>query len=270
MNLLERTSFPDTLGRDWVFVRMHDAVQRCLACMIADGHRIKPTSALHSAAMSPKHAEALRNSPMGRRSSLGGPEDTEATWLSPTGPFASAREPLMSCITPASSMEAAVVTAGAGPSTTARNMQADFAGNAAAASGFGHYSGLHSVSSGYAHGSGLSVRGNESSLHDPRGEYRNLDGTPKGTATLQQQSRGGNSCITDDSRMSHGLRPSSIASLSEVHEQRFAEVVLMAGSADSAGSATAGGMAAVEASIAAPNAAQGQNGFPVGSRPGIP
>eukprot|EP00878_Enallax_costatus_P031644 GHUV01034614.1.p1 GENE.GHUV01034614.1~~GHUV01034614.1.p1 ORF type:complete len:332 (+),score=86.74 GHUV01034614.1:840-1835(+) len=77
INLLERTSFPNTLGREWIFVRMHDAVQRCLAQMIAQGHTVKPTSAIHSAAMSPKHAEALRNSPTGRHSSLGGPEDTE-------------------------------------------------------------------------------------------------------------------------------------------------------------------------------------------------
>jgi hypothetical protein len=57
INLLERTDFPYTLGREWIFVRMHDAVVRCLASMVALGHPIKPTVAIESAAVSPKAAQ---------------------------------------------------------------------------------------------------------------------------------------------------------------------------------------------------------------------
>jgi hypothetical protein len=57
INLLERTDFPDVLGPEWIFVRMHDAVVRCLATMVALGHSIKPTVAIESAAVSPKAAQ---------------------------------------------------------------------------------------------------------------------------------------------------------------------------------------------------------------------
>lgn len=57
IDLLERTGFPDTLGREWIFVRMHDAVVRCLATMVALGHPIKPTVAMDSAAVSPRAAQ---------------------------------------------------------------------------------------------------------------------------------------------------------------------------------------------------------------------
>lgn len=49
--LLERTGFPDLLGREWVFVRMHDAVQTCLAAMISDGQAVRPLSAYSSQAL---------------------------------------------------------------------------------------------------------------------------------------------------------------------------------------------------------------------------
>jgi len=54
IDILERTGFPDLMGRDWIFVRMHDAVMRCLSCMISHGQTIKPTSAINSAAVSPR------------------------------------------------------------------------------------------------------------------------------------------------------------------------------------------------------------------------
>jgi hypothetical protein len=57
INLLERTGFPEALGREWIFVRMHDAIVRCLATMVAQGHAIKPTMAIESAAVSPKAAQ---------------------------------------------------------------------------------------------------------------------------------------------------------------------------------------------------------------------
>lgn len=78
---------------------MHDAVQRCLSQMLAKGQTVRPSCAMQCAAVSPKHLEALQNSPLKRHSTLGGPEDTEATWLGPTGPFTSPflglSEPLM-------------------------------------------------------------------------------------------------------------------------------------------------------------------------------
>jgi hypothetical protein len=52
--LLERTGFPDVLGREWIFVRMHDAVQTCLAAMISSGQAVRPLSAYDSQAISPK------------------------------------------------------------------------------------------------------------------------------------------------------------------------------------------------------------------------
>jgi hypothetical protein len=45
------------LGREWIFVRMHDAVVRCLASMVALGHPIKPLMAVDSAAVSPRAAQ---------------------------------------------------------------------------------------------------------------------------------------------------------------------------------------------------------------------
>lgn len=52
--LLERTGFPDVLGREWIFVRMHDAVQTCLAAMISDGQAVRPLSAYDSQALTPR------------------------------------------------------------------------------------------------------------------------------------------------------------------------------------------------------------------------
>lgn len=61
VELLERTGFPEVLGREWIFVRMHDAVVRCLATMVACGHPIKPTAAIDSAAVSPRAAQVRRS-----------------------------------------------------------------------------------------------------------------------------------------------------------------------------------------------------------------
>ncbi|WIA34220.1 hypothetical protein OEZ86_012573 [Tetradesmus obliquus] len=81
VELLERTGFPEVLGREWIFVRMHDAVVRCLATMVACGHPIKPTAAIDSAAVSPRAAQALLDSPLARQSTRGTPADTDATLL---------------------------------------------------------------------------------------------------------------------------------------------------------------------------------------------
>lgn len=54
VNLLERTGFPDYLGREWVFVRMHDAVQTCLATLISDGQAVRPLSAYDSQVLTPR------------------------------------------------------------------------------------------------------------------------------------------------------------------------------------------------------------------------
>lgn len=82
--LLERTGFPDLLGREWIFVRMHDAVQTCLAALLSDGQAVRPLSAYDSQAISPKASAAAvpqlfpgpgRHSPTApaRRSAPGGP-----------------------------------------------------------------------------------------------------------------------------------------------------------------------------------------------------
>lgn len=81
--LLERTGFPDLLGREWIFVRMHDAVQTCLAAMLSDGQAVRPLSAYDSQAISPRAAAGGpqlfaapgHHSPVAptRRSAPGGP-----------------------------------------------------------------------------------------------------------------------------------------------------------------------------------------------------
>ncbi|KAF8066266.1 SULTR2 [Scenedesmus sp. PABB004] len=76
--LLERTGLPDAIGRGMIFVRMHDAVTCALAEMAAHGLPVKATSAIHSAAVSPRAAAALLASPLARASSRGGVEDTDA------------------------------------------------------------------------------------------------------------------------------------------------------------------------------------------------
>eukprot|EP00775_Hariotina_reticulata_P010081 gene10081-10236_t len=75
--ILERTGFPEELGREWIFVRMHDAVTVCLSHMVSHGQTVLPTCAIDSAAVSPRHRAGLQSSP-GARSlrSRGGPADT--------------------------------------------------------------------------------------------------------------------------------------------------------------------------------------------------
>lgn len=57
IDLLDRTDFPDNLGREWIFVRMHDAIVRSLATMVSLGYPIKPASAIHSSAVSPRRLQ---------------------------------------------------------------------------------------------------------------------------------------------------------------------------------------------------------------------
>jgi len=76
IRILERTGFPDELGRQWIFVRMHDAVTVCLAQMVAHGQTVLPTCAIDSAAVSPRHRAALSSpGPSRNRLSRGGPAD---------------------------------------------------------------------------------------------------------------------------------------------------------------------------------------------------
>lgn len=199
MKLLERTSFPDTLGREWIFVRMHDAIQRCLAQMIAHGHSVKPTSAIQSAAITPKHMETLRNSPTGRHSSLGGPEDTVigvATHSDPRLPFTSpfANDVAASEAQPLMTLGPVGLLGTAGDGTEVAPVHSLAAGFAARTTGGTVISQpLSSISS--------SQVGREISYPQAcSAGYQQLSGTPEGTDVFQdagsnhRQANGGGSC----------------------------------------------------------------------------
>eukprot|EP00879_Flechtneria_rotunda_P023283 GHRR01024626.1.p1 GENE.GHRR01024626.1~~GHRR01024626.1.p1 ORF type:complete len:231 (+),score=67.25 GHRR01024626.1:606-1298(+) len=87
IELLERAGLPDALGRQWIFVRMHDAIQRCLRGMVAKGHSIKPTPAIDSAAVPPKQAAFIRNASVHRSvSTCGDAADIIAPGFGPLSP----------------------------------------------------------------------------------------------------------------------------------------------------------------------------------------